>query len=317
MKFPATRRLTYETAALSNDAWSVGGYVNLPKDLSIVNRRGYASTIKGVPQTFLVRAYIYATGVDGTGMSTIPPIDFLSSVKFMTAPNNWVLKNAAVKFHAARNNMFLKSGVKMKDLGAYSKEIRYQFDANDNTWLDPVDGTGTAFAGGAWEDTTLFTESDSSGFTLKLTGTAIDEDAGNTASAINIASSYLSSRQTVAADSNLEASNVPAKFSVLNELLRSQGVSAVDDNIIEEAQDIQDEPPYDQFVTSDTNNDITESIESARAIVMGGYPYAVVEFEAPFGLFEIQATHYDSADTNNTDPLAIAIEVLDIYPMLG
>ena len=66
IKFPTQNKLLYQTGALSNDAYtglSSGGVIgdlNLPKDLSILNRRGYASTTKkGVPLIYRCKVDFY------------------------------------------------------------------------------------------------------------------------------------------------------------------------------------------------------------------------------------------------------------------
>ena len=120
-KFPSQRKIMYAGGAVSNGNFAQTHLVNLPKDLSIMNRRGYGSTTnKGVPLVFRVAATVYPSGLDGSGYVTSVSSDVKSTVKFLGVQNNWVTKNAAVKWHAARNNMWKKAGVKKKDLGAYS-----------------------------------------------------------------------------------------------------------------------------------------------------------------------------------------------------
>lgn len=329
-KFPSQNKLQYaHAAAVSNDGWTVyttrnaaddgtvSGVLNLPKDLSMLNRRGYASTTgKGVPLVYRCKIDLYLQDEDGFGLDAAVGTDFCTTLKVDGCQNNWVMKNAAVKFHAARKAMWKKAGVSRKHLGAYADAIRYNYDTNGSTWIQPTDGDGNPFTGGTWDTSELLTESDSSGFYLKLVGQGIDETTGNTATAINIAHSYLASRAQVSADTNLESSESPAKFSVLNELLRPVASSAVDDNIIEDAQDQGDNPPY-QIDIDNVNSDVTEPVELGRAIAGLGNSYGSVIVDIPFGLASLRLTHYDAADTDVTSSPCISVEVLDIYEMMG
>ena len=324
MKFPSQNKLQYTTGAISNDAWTiptsggVSGYLNLPMALSIVNRRGYASTTEdGTPLVYRCKIDLYIQDEDGFGLNTAVGTDFMTTLKIDGVQNNWTLLRAAKKFHAARNEMWKKAGVKRKDLGTYAKDaIRYNYDGGSDNWLVPIDGDGDALTGGTWDTTELITESDSSGFFLRLVGTGVDETAGNTATAVNIAHSYLSSRAHRPMDSNLESSESPTKFSILNELLRPVATSAVDDNIIEDAQGQGDNPPYEIDV-DDTNCDVTESVELGRAVAGLGNAYGSVIVDIPFGLSRMKLTHYDSADTAVNTGGLICVEVLDIYEMEG
>ena len=322
MKFPSQATMLYETTALSNDAWTDAGTVNLPKDLSILNRRGYASTdLKGVPWCFRVQVTGYQNGTDGTGLGTSAvPSDFITTMKFLTCQNNWVMKNAAVKWHAARDAMWKAAGVRKRDLGAYAGAIRYNFDENDSSsaWATPLDGDGAALAGGTW-DTSNFSGFDDADFSLKLLGLGLDEDTDSAATAYNIGHSYLGSRATVPADSNLESSLVPADESVLVKMLAYGGIhsSSRIDDIKDDVQTGQDNPPYDEFVSSDVNHDITEPVEAGRIIMTAGATVASCVFDVPFGIFGVAAQHYDHADTNITDAVAYAVKVIDIYPMQG
>lgn len=324
LKFPSQNKLQYVTGAISNDNWTVPtsggttGALNLPKDLSILNRRGYASTDnKGVPWVYRVKFDLYLQDEDGFGLGSAVGTDFMTTLKIDGCQNNWVLRNAAVKFHAARDAMWRKAGVKKRHLGAYAGAIRYNYDSASDTWLTPVDGEGDGFAGGTWDISELYTESDTSGFQLALVGTGINESTSNTGTVISIGHSYLASRGTVNPDSNEEFDATPADFSILNELLRTVATSAVDDNIVDDAQDAQDNPPYDQFLPSDTNHDVTEPVELGRAVAGLGNSFGSVVVDIPFGICSLRLTHYDAADTNVSDGALINAEVLSIYQMQG
>lgn len=317
-KFPSQRKLVYDIGAISETTMASEGYINLPKDLSILNRRGYASTTrKGVPLVYKAKLDFYLTDDLGTGAASAYGMDLMATMKLVGCQNNWVMKNAAVKFHAAREEMFKKAGVRKADLGAYAHEIRYAFDQASQTWLSPIDGDGNALSGGTWDETTIRTESDSGGFALKLVGQGVNEATTNTATAIQIGLSYLQSRGQVADDSNLETSDTPAKFSVLNELLRPVATSAADDDVVSDAQGQGDNPPYDND-QADPDHDITESVELGRAVLGYGNVYGSAIVEIPFGLGDLRAQVHAASGSNDPDPNGlVCVEVLDIFEMEG
>jgi hypothetical protein len=323
-RFPSERKLTYATGAISNGNYGTMGVVNLPRDLSAVNRRGYASTdSKGIPYTFKVAVHWIPSGLDGSGYVVSGSSDIRTTVKFLTVPNNWVAKNAGKVWHDARLTGMKRAGLKNKQLGAYAKEIRYNWDESDSSssFLAPVDGAGAALAGGTWDTTTIFTPLDEDGFSLKLLGTGHDEDNTQTGTVINALHSYLQSRGTVELDSNLDIETVPSDRSLLLSL--QMGSDSDEDEraaLIANVKDSQDAPPYDPFDGADTNNDITESVESARIIMYPSQNAGIVTttFEAPYGLFEVLAANRDPGDNSGVvDDMAFTVEVLDIYPMQG
>jgi hypothetical protein len=327
-KFPSQRKLLYQTGALSNDAYTqlssggVSGLLNLPKDLSILNRRGYASTTrKGVPLVYQCKVDFYLHDEDGQGPSTAMNADMQATLKIDGCQNNWVMRNAAVKWHAARENMFKRIGVRKADRGAYSHEIRYNYDSVNNTWLVPIDGDGDAFTGGTWDVSTIVTQTDAD-LQLKIVGLGLDEESGAAATALNIGHSFLMSRQSIHSDTNVETDEGPADFSILRGLLNdglSSSTNRVDD-ITAEARDAQDNPPYELVDLSDSgdvNHDITEEVELGRAIAGFGNAYGSTIVEIPFGLAAMKATVFDAADTNVTPSGLVCVEVLDIFEMQG
>ena len=323
-KFPSQRKILYQTGGLSNDAYTqlssggVSGDLNIPKDLSILNRRGYASTTrKGVPLVYRCKVDFYLQDEDAQGLSSAVGSDFAGTLKLDGCQNNWVMRNAAVKWHAARNQMWRAAGVKKAHLGAYAHEIRYNYDSHNDTWLVPIDGDGAAFTGGTWDVSQMVSEDDAQ-FELKLVGVGVDEDSTTTVSAYQIGSTYLASRAQVPADSNLESSETPADDSVLMKMLRpGEGYAGKHDDIMDDAQDGQDNPPYDEYTSDDVNHDITEPVELGRAVAGLGNTYGSVLVDIPFGLARARATVHDAADTNITPSGLMCVEVLDIFEMQG
>ena len=323
-KFPSQRKLMYAGAAVSNGNFAETHKISLPKDLSIVNRRGYASTTrKGVPLVFRVAATVFPTGLDGSGYVTSVSSDVKTTIKFQGCQNNWVMKNAAVKFHAAKEAMLRKAGVRKSQRGAYDHEIRYGFSAND-TFADTVDGDGAAFAGGTWDLSQLVSPDDSA-YVPTLVGSGDDEDADEFAGSIlQIGHSYLMSRASAPEDSNDEREG-PATHSVLNAMLGPDlADSDTDDNVVYAALNYQDNPPYDRMdvASGDVDNDITEPVELGRLNLYpqgsgGSIPMTTV-LDVPFGIMRVLMAHRDPGDNSGiTDDLCLGLEVLDIFEMQG
>ena len=323
-KFPSQRKLLYETGNIADDAsyneltsGGTAGHLNLPKDLSILNRRGYASTTrKGVPLVYQCKVDFYMHNFAGQGLeSAVLPADTQTILKIKGVQNNWVMKNAAVKWHAAREEYFRKAGIKKAHRGAYSHEIRYNYDSAADSWLVPIDGDGAAFTGGTWDTTEIVTEDDDS-FSLRLVGSGISEDSALNISAQNMAYSYLASRANLRADTNDEVENIGLNSILVDMLSPSSLETATRDNLHGNAEDEQDDLPYDEFTVADLNNDITEPVELGRAVAGFGNAYGSLIVDIPFGICDMTAKMTQSADTANIEGL-ICVEVLDIFEMQG
>ena len=166
IRFPSQNKLWYQTGTIGTGLTGItsggtSGHLNLPKDLSLLNRRGYASTTrKGVPLNFRCKVDYYLQDEDQNGVSAAVGSDFASTLDIFGCQNNWVMRNAAVKWHAAREAQLRSLKVKRSDRGAYAHEIRYGYDAYTDNWLVPIDGNGDAFTGGTWDQTKLSTPED-------------------------------------------------------------------------------------------------------------------------------------------------------------
>ena len=340
VKFPSQRKMTYTTGDMGINSFAaltsggVSGDLNIPKDLSLLNRRGYASTTrKGVPLVYRCKIDFYLQNEDGKtftdGGTTDPSVanqqGAVGLLKIDGAQNNWVLKNAAVKWHAAREKMFRDAGVRKGSRGAYSHEVRYNYDAAADTWLVPIDGDGDAFTGGEWEISQMAYEGDTE-FELALIGHGDDEESNEfSGSVMSLPHSYLLSRQNQLADTNPETTEGPALHSVLHHMLAGDAgaTSTIQDDVIEEARTSQDGPPYevlDVSASGDVSHDITEPVELGR-ITVGGLSqiHGSMLIDVPFGLCRPRTSVYSSTDLSGVEPFEglMQVEVLDIFEMQG
>lgn len=321
-KFPSHRKLNYESGNTADGVAAHVGYLNLPKDISLFNRRGYASTTrKGVPLIYKAKIDNYMVDESGNVVANATGQDLMSTLTIGGCQNNWVMRNAAVKWHNARENMFKESGITKASRGAYAHEIRYNFSGAGDAWMTPLDSDGNAMTGGTWDVSTLTWYGDD-GFQLMLTGTGDDEESDSFAgSALQIGHSYLLSRQNQQADTNLESEEGPAKFSVLKHLGGDFTSAAVKtDDVTEDARNEQDNPPYevlDLSASGDTSHDITKSVELGRAVAGYGNTFGSTIVEIPFGICRLMTYFEDAAATDTTLRSFISVEVLDIYEMQG
>ena len=337
-KFPSQRKLTYTTGDMGINSFAaltsggVSGDLNLPKDLSLINRRGYASTTrKGVPLIYRCKVDFYLQNEDGKtftdGSTSDPSVanqqGAVGLLKIDGCQNNWAMRNAAVKFHAGREKMFSQAGVRKGDRGAYSHEIRYNYDAASDTWLVPIDGDGDAFTGGTWDVSNLTYEGDAA-FQLMLVGAGDDEHTDVfSGSVLSIGHSYLLSRANQQADTNLQINEGPAQYSVLQNMLDDNDNTSSDAYITSDARDDQDNPPYevlDMSASGDTGHDITEPVELGR-ITVGGLSqiHGSMIVDIPFGLCRPRTNVYSSTDLSGVEPFEglMQVEVLDIFEMQG
>lgn len=326
VKFPSQRKINFESGNTADGSITQIGNVNLPYALSVLNRRGYASTTrKGVPLIFKTKVDYYRCDEDGLVAANATGGDLLSTLIIDGCQNNWVMRNAAVKYHAAREEMFRAQGIRKGDRGAYSHEIRYNYDGADDVWMEPKDAAGNDFTGGTW-DASHLSYAGKGAFELSLVGTGDDEESDQFAgSVLSIGHSYLVSRLNQQADTNLAAEEGPAKFSVLNQMLNESkhmvaGNATFQDEVIAEARNAQDNPPYevlDLSASGDTAHDITKEVELGRAVAGIGDSVGSVIVEIPFGICQLSTYFEDAGATDTTLRSFISMEVLDIFEMQG
>lgn len=293
------------------------GHVSLPKDLSILNRRGYASTTrKGVPLVYRCKVDYYVQDTEGVGLSAAVGTDFSSTLHVEGCANNWVMKNAAVKLHAAREKWLAATGVPKKLRGAYSHEIRYNYDGQDDSFLTPKDADGEDLVGGTW-DRTIFADDLDNSWQIKLVGNAADESSTLSSNEFSLPGLYLNSRANIHSDTNVEADDTPARYSHLQFMLGELSVDEQQDVAITAIQGEQDNPPYDLWAVDDTQNDITEPLNLGIALATVGSGYGSCIVDVPFGIMNLVGRNHDGNGTSVTTTGSIAIEVLDIFEMQG
>ena len=316
IKLPTSRSLYYNTGALSSVTWSGGHKINLARDLAAMNRHNVAHTnSKGVPYVYRVAVSIMPKPVAESNNRVFSEDENMVQVaEIVHAPNTWVTRNAVVKTHAARENMFKQQGVKKSERGAYSRTIRPTWSASPDTFLTPQKGStsgGADYAGGTWDYSALKAD-DGDLSHLMLVGNS------------GMLSLYLDSRKQISFDSNSQpdedgaddpdASDQPKSSNILRQLLSpTLGISAKDDDVTELARDEQDNPPY----SLDNDGDHTDAVLAGRQYIGAQAGFVSTEiYDIPLGIFELKAMNaYTDAGQNVTQAMSVKVELLGMYEM--
>jgi hypothetical protein len=255
--------------------------------------------------------------------------DFSVILDAYGAQSNWTVKNAAVKWHAARKEMWKASGVTKAMRGPYADCIRYSLEAtgsgdvSDTYYQMPIDGDGNEFTGGTW-DISAFTHEDDSNFALCLTGDLKNESSTTGVSSLNMVGSYLQSRINQEEDTNQESTSTPSSLNYLNQVFQLGRGAEVEEAraVIETARTEGDNPPYETYTSSsDTAHDMSEPAFLGRVHTNGGLMGSAV-IDVPFGLFDVQAKVMGGVAIENdysspTRTGLLECEVLNIYEMQG
>lgn len=95
-------------------------YFDLSSALTAVNRKQYHQfTKKGRPYCFDVTVEHIQGSVSGAG----------TVLNWLTAPNNWTTRNAAVKMSAGWKHQLKEAGIRLKDLSKYGRRLRLPLDS--------------------------------------------------------------------------------------------------------------------------------------------------------------------------------------------
>lgn len=313
VKLPTNRTLYYQTGALSSQAWTSQNPINIVRDLAATNRHNVAhTTSKGVPLVYRCAVTVSPAVSVATYNAIFGEDEALVQVaEFASAPNTWVTRNAMVKAHAARENMFKQQGVKKSERGAYSKTIRPVWDGTPGSFLTPQHmeaAGGGDYAMGTWDYTALKADDgDLNHIKLSYSGSTDD----------SIMSLYLQSRSQIRPDSNTLDDNddQPADSNILRQLLSpTLGISAKDDDVIALARDEQDNPPYDLTVAT---GDASHPVMLGRQFIGGRAGLTSTQvYDIPMGIMGIRALNaFFDAGQNKTQAFNIKVEVLGCYPM--
>jgi len=240
-------------------------YYNIAKDLSILNARNEEVTDR--------EGHLYGYWCRVSTSSTADDFLTLASI-----PNTWKVRNAARKFHFAREHMFREAGVTKKEMGKYGRTIRPYFSQDHQSSGDEplrLFNVGTEAAvdatGGEWTytqlaasptltDTENLEDSDIPGvdkFTLTVLGShrvqATSSDGVKTWTSVGMVQAYNQDRMEEIPDATADTSIVSPNNPLA--ALRSQTIISGEVTEIAADQELE-APPYD----------IADAGDSTRAV---------------------------------------------------
>lgn len=317
---------------MSETGWSQLGVLNLPYALGTTNYKSYQqTTTEGVPLVYrcLISHPIHDdSGAAITVASGTLDADFASHIEFHGVQNVWPIKNAAVKWHAARKAMWKSTGITKRDLGSYTDAVRYFLgDPNgtvESTYLAPLCGDGSnvdyrAYTGGVW-DQSEFSHDNDNQFKLKLLGNFLNEDTSQSVTYLSAIGSYLQSRINQREDTNLESSVNPAEASMIEAVFQlDRGApEAVMERVTQEVQAQGDNPPYEHFNDpADVEHDLSEPVCLGRVTSSTGSSTGSAVVDIPFGMALVRGRATHNTSNLNDYKALFDVKVLNIYEMQG
>lgn len=223
---PAVRQLLY---LVPNGT----SYIDLAKDLSIVNRRLYRQGMSYVVQDIQL-------GI-GAGMKSSDVL----TMTFSTVGNSWIVHNSWRKGFAAWRKQQREALEALPGINGKWADFKVYLDDTheDGTTLDPYAADAAVYQPGEWEHSKLVFDDDGTEreFKMHMIGSSNLADTNNE-SAIGLIEEYANSRATVAGigtpDVEPEASDT-----IYAKLL---GTDEMSDMIIDNIEGDNDLPPYDQ-----------------------------------------------------------------------
>jgi len=288
-------------------------YIDLSSALTAINRKQYHQTAAdGTPLCY--RATITFTEGD----------EVTNRADVITAPKNWTTRNAVKKMAAAWKKQLKDAGIKMRDMGTYSRRLRIalnedmsssgtgamygvmepqQWNAQDNllenafqTYTTP-DGTLVSY-GSAGEFTRVAIPDEAGGdsveMNLALLGFSGSIGANNYFGVID---EYLGSRGGII-DEPGSSQQLPEADNLMQTLFSSTQPST--DEVIEALEDFQDYRPYNDGDLDSSASPVTKSNLCEKATHHGKIapqnPFAAtnsatdnsITIDAPLGLIRLQ-----------------------------
>lgn len=264
-------------------------YIDIAKDLSIVNRRLYRSGMVYAIQDIQL---VYSGGTKATDIGI---------VSFSTAGNSWIVHNAWKKgFRAWRNQVNeLKRGLGADVEGKWADFKVYLDDSmEDGTILTPVASDGAAYATGEWNHSKLVFDDDGTEreFKMHLIGGSNLTDT-NEESAIGLIYEYGISRPRVQTDD-------PDVFSGMSDSIYAKmlGTDEMSDMMVDNIEGDNDNPPYDydNYPGASSNADAPVYVRFASVNATQSQ-VNVPGFIAPCGLLKVESQELALTDASSPD----------------
>ena len=302
---PAQLDLAFTIPAGGGTGADSRSYIDTAKELSKVNRRGYA---QGRMYAYQGLTFIWRT------VAAVAPAPAIASIELSvrTAGNTWIVQNAHVKGEALWDQMqalVLDDNPSIKGKW-HDYKVRLSTQQVAARQLNVKDGAGVDYKGGEWDIATYVMpqhEVDpATGLPLaadEFTTCLIGPDS---ASIKSLTQAYEDSRATVQSP----MPNVPAGMSTsFFNLLTDSG--SQEPELADQIEDENDEPPYDldEYPGGATNANVPCTVGYA-AISAAEVDGRIGGFVAPCGLLEIEIRGFAADGTAIATAAMPAIDIL-------
>ena len=264
-------------------------YIDIAKDLSMINRRLYR------------QGMVYAIQDIQVGMPNGMRSTDVWQGTFAAIPNTWIAHNAWTKAQRTwRDQQQTVLDALPGTQGKWADFKIYLDDSmEDGTILTPVASDGAVFTAGDWDHSRFVFDDDGTErhFKMHMVGSSNLTDT-NAESAIGLIYEYAHSRPNV----NISEPDVEAEASdtIYAKLL---GTDEMSDILVGQMETDNDVPPYDQdeFPGGDTNGDCAQLLQIMSCNAQQSVGRAP-GFIAPCGLIKVDT---NEIALNDIDPAAI------------
>ena len=305
-------------------------YFNIPKDLSLVNRKGYYHCKNdGAPMLYDLAVTISSR--------TQPHTATWGEFIFAAAPCSWTVRNSLVMAQKIRLEQLKNLGKSLKSLSPYNRALTVWLDDAHTGDEQPVyidnelaanNGSGyhgyeftnnyKTLTGDEYERTTLISADDATGFDLAIMGTHTGTYPNWTQ--VSLTRAYHEARaaipESLPAGESSDAIVTDSPFMSLKKL--ESTVDGMTDEILENLKEERDEQPYDTVMDGDHTN---LTIVSVNSIKEGSGWTTTARFLAPTGQFKLYSQVGKNVDLTSdhmkADPTEcfIQVKVLGIHEM--
>ncbi|AXH78356.1 MAG: hypothetical protein [Circular genetic element sp.] len=280
----AVRHLRYNVVNSATPGTETSHFIDLAKDLSILNRRlmrqGRSYHVKRI--TVVSRDTI--AGFPGTAPGQQDAGRFTVS----TVPNNWVSQMAWKRGFDAYNSMNKSVQTKTNDIAGTWADFKVYLtdDMRSGTILRPVDNGGTQYLAGEWDYSAYVAPTAAAGVIDEYRTHMLGAHTGSPGAytSIGLVQSYGDARATV------------LKFSpgVPNDASEDPLVNLFDfgdttNQLVDNLETYNDNPPYDQFEYPGDGDNGSKPMVVGQATLADGSAN-ISGFSAMCGLLELEVT---------------------------
>lgn len=277
---PAVRTIRYELINSAVAGTETSHYIDLARDISIINRRLYRQG----RDYHVKKITIVSSNTQNLG----------NRVSVSTIPSNWVSREAWKRgFHTwNKMNAEALSQVSGNIVGTWSDfKVHLSEDERGSTKLIPLDNGGNQFLVGEWAYSTLVSPdgtTSADNFQLNMLGDHVGTAGGR--NAVGLIKSYGESRATV----NPQDPNVPGTVSD-DPLVNVFDYGTTIDDVVDDLEFYNDNPPYDIAAYPGSDLNAPKPMVAQDTTLVDGKA-TMAGFNALCGLLELETKSATASD---------------------